>query len=170
MRSEVRARSARTMAAAMLLACGVAAFGGPGGALARTSDPSAKSFLQTIYETYLVGTGEAKGISLDDPAAVRHYFSPGLAVLMLEDGAEATRRGAQPALSEDPFVGRQEGQIADLVIKVKNIGIKAVATVNFTSQGKRQTVILELLKLGDDWRISDIQWESGSLRGLYRKR
>ncbi len=157
-------------AAIGLLLCGLATLVAPTGAWARASEVSAKTFLQTIYRTYLGGTDESKGIALADPATVRRYFSPGLAILMLEDGADASRRGTRPMLAQDPFVGAKDADIADLVIDVKDVGVKAVGTVSFTSDGKPHKVVLELLKIGDDWRISDIQWTSGSLRELYRKK
>jgi hypothetical protein len=30
--------------------------------------------------------------------------------------------------------------------------------------------VVELLKVGESWRIADIQWDSGTLRGLYRNK
>jgi hypothetical protein len=42
--------------------------------------------------------------------------------------------------------------------------------VSFTDAGKAGKVVVELLKVGESWRIADIQWDSGTLRGLYRKK
>ena len=76
-----------------------------------------------------------------------------------------------PALDGDPFVGRQDWDISDLAIEVKETGaVKAIGTVTFMDSGKPQKVVLELLRSGNDWRIADIEWGSGSLRGLYRRR
>jgi len=36
--------------------------------------------------------------------------------------------------------------------------------------GKPERVVLELLRSGKEWRIADIVWDSGSLRGLYRRK
>ncbi|HVY59438.1 MAG TPA: DUF3828 domain-containing protein [Xanthobacteraceae bacterium] len=167
---DARAPRARRGAAGVLVAFLVVAMV-PGLALARTSESSAKEFLQSIYSSYLGDAGgPGRRVALDEPAAVRRYFSPGLATLILEDDADAGRRGAQPVLDRDPFIGRQEGAISDLTIEVRDIGVKAVGTVSFTRQGEAQKIVLELLKVGDGWRISDIQWHSGSLRQLYRKK
>ncbi len=140
-------------------------------AWSRPSDPraTAKGFLEGIYRAY-VGPAQAKGIALDQPEMVRRYFSPGLASLILEDSAEATKRGDVPALSGDPFVGHQEWEISDLAIDVKDGSIKAVGTVTFTNFGKPETLVLELLKVDETWRIADIRWPSGTLRELYRNK
>lgn len=142
-------------------------------AFARAAEPpsSAKVFLEGIYRSYLGNsTTEAKGLALDRPAAVRRYFSPGLASLILEDSAQANKLGETPNLNGDPFVGHQEWQISDLAIEVKDASLKAVGTVSFTNFGKPETLVLELLKVGESWRIADIRWPTGTLRELYRKR
>jgi hypothetical protein len=36
------------------------------------------------------------------------------------------------------------------------------------SARKAEQVVLELLRSGNDWRIADVAWESGTLRALYR--
>src|ERR1700741_663642 len=48
----------------------------------RAAEPSAKSFVETIYATYK--GKDAKGISLDSDAAVRRYFEPRLAALIIK--------------------------------------------------------------------------------------
>ena len=101
---------------------------------------------------------------------MRQYFSPGLASLILEDSAQAGKLGETPTLNGDPFVGHQEWQISDLAIEVKDATVKAVGTVSFTNFGKQETLVLELLKVGESWRIADIRWPTGTLRELYRKR
>jgi hypothetical protein len=142
-------------------------------AFARAAEPpsSARVFLEGIYRAYLASSpSDAKGIALDQPAVVRRYFSPGLASLILEDSAQASKLGETPSLNGDPFVGHQEWQIADLAIDVKDATVKALGTVSFTNFGKPETLVLELLKVGETWRIADIRWPSGTLRELYRKR
>lgn len=142
-------------------------------AWARPSEPhaSAKGFLEDIYRAYVGSSpASAKGIVLDQPEIVRRYFSPGLASLILEDSAEARQRGEVPTLNGDPFVGHQEWQISDLAIDVKDSTIKAVGTVSFTNFGKPEKLVLELLKVGESWRIADIRWPSGTLRELFRKK
>jgi hypothetical protein len=142
-------------------------------AWSRPTDPraSARGFLEEIYRAYLGSSPSgAKGIALQQPETVRRYFSPGLASLILEDSVEASRRGKVPALNSDPFVGHQEWEISDLAIDVKDGTIKAIGTVSFTNFGKPETLVLELLKVDDSWRIADIRWPTGTLRELYRKK
>jgi len=47
-------------------------------------------------------------------------------------------------------------------------GFKTVGTVSFLNFGKPEKVTLELLRSGNEWRIADVAWDSGTLRGLYR--
>ena len=145
----------------------------PASLLARAAEPSvsAKTFVQQIYASYVGNSAQtAKGIRLDSASTVKRYFSPGLASLILEDGTASRKRGEPPTLEGDPFVGRQDWNIDGLSINVKESGLKATAVVTFTDAGKAAKVVVELLKTGESWRIADIQWDSGTLRGLYRKK
>ncbi len=139
--------------------------------LARAAEPAtAKSFVEQIYGSY-VGTAGQKGIPLDSAAMIRRYFTPGLASLILDDQAAADKRGEPPTLDGDAFVGHQEWDISDLTVDAKEAGSKATVTVSFTNFGKAEKVVLELLRVGADWRIADIQWDDAStLRGLFRKK
>jgi hypothetical protein len=136
------------------------------------SDQGAKAFLDSIYRHYVgSSSGAAKGVPLTTTKSVRGYFTVGLASLIIDDRATVSKRGEPPVLDGDPFVGRQDWDISDLVIDVKQGGaLKATGTVTFTNAGMPAKVMLELLLSGKEWRIADIEWESGSLRGLYRRK
>lgn len=140
-------------------------------ALAAEPPLPAKVFVEEIYRNY-VGSSlvDAKGVSLADADAVRRYFSAGLASLILDDRKQAAGSGEPPVLDGDPFVGRQDWQIDDLVVDVTGGALKAVGTVTFTNFGKPDKIVLDLLKTGPVWRIADIRWSAGTLRGLYRKK
>jgi hypothetical protein len=142
----------------------------PAAAFARGEPPSAKDFLATIYQFYVGSSVEqAKGVPLDTPTTIRRYFSPGLASLILDEGMP--KAGAALVLGADPFVGRDKWQITDLAIAVKESGpTKAFGTVTFTNFGQPEKVVIELLKVGDEWRIAEINWGALTLRGLYRKK
>lgn len=138
---------------------------------ARVAPPTAKSFLAAIYQAYIGNSAQsAKGIVLDDAGAIRRYFSPGLASLILDDNLAVGRPGAAIVLGNDPFVGHETWDIADLSVDVKEIGAKAIGTVSFTNFGKPEKVVLELLKVGADWRIAEIKWGPLTLRSIYRKK
>jgi Protein of unknown function (DUF3828) len=132
----------------------------------------AKAFLNSIYQHYLgKSSGDAAGIALSNANSVRSYFTVGLASLILEDRAAAAKRGEPPVLNGDPFIGHQEWDISDLSIEVKDTGaLKTTGVITFMNSGKPEKVVLELLRSGKEWRIADIQWDSGSLRGLYRRK
>jgi len=81
-------------------------------------DPSAKAFLQQIYQNYVGSSGgTAKGVQLAAAKEVRGYFTVGLATLILEDRASAAKRGEPPALDGDPFVGHQDWDISNLAVE-----------------------------------------------------
>jgi hypothetical protein len=148
------------------------AFAFPGFAAAAGKEPPAKLFLNSIYERYVgSSSGDARGVALANPKTVREYFTVGLASLILEDRAAAAKRGEPPVLSGDPFIGRQDWDISNLAIEVKDTGaLKTIGTVTFMNSGKPEKIVIELLRSGKEWRIADIEWDSGSLRGLYRRK
>jgi hypothetical protein len=146
----------------------------PAPLLARAAEPAptAKGFVEKIYGSYVGSPLKgASGVQLDKAAVIKRYFTPGLASLILEDEAAADKRGEPPTLDGDAFIGHQDWDIADLSVDVKETGAKATATVSFTNFGKGEKVVVELLRVGTDWRIADIQWDDAStLRGLFRKK
>ena len=133
---------------------------------------AAKKFLGSIYQRYLGKSSAAgSGIELANAQSVRSYFTAGLASLILEDRAAATEQGESPVLESDPFIGRSEWDISDLSIDVKDTGgPETVGTVTFLNFGKPEKVVLELLRSGKEWRIADVEWDSGTLRDLYRRK
>src|SRR5260370_40995057 len=85
--------------------------------------PPAEEFLGSIYQRYLSKSSAAgTGIMLADARSVRSYFTPGLALLSVEDRAAASEQGESPALKSDPFIGSSEWAISDLTIDVKDTG------------------------------------------------
>ena len=135
-------------------------------------EPTAKKFLGSIYQRYVgKSSAVAAGIPLTNAQLVRSYFTAGLASLILDDRTAATERGESPVLKGDPFVGRPEWDISDLSIDVKDTGgPKTVGTVTFLNFGKPEKVVLELLRSGKEWRFADVEWDSGTLRDLYRRK
>jgi hypothetical protein len=135
-------------------------------------EPAVKTFLSSIYQHYLGNSsGAGKGVDLTNAKLVRSYFTVGLASLILEDRAMAAKRGEPPVLDGDPFIGHQEWDISNLAIEVKDTGgFKAIGTVTFMNAGKPEKIVVELLRSGNEWRIADVEWDSGTLRGLYRRK
>jgi Protein of unknown function (DUF3828) len=131
---------------------------------ARAADPSAQSFVQAIYDQYK--GKDAKGVELTGNAAVRRYFAPGLAALIIKDRRQA--RGEVGKLDADPFIDAQDWEIDDVNVTLRDVAAdKAIATVSFKNLGQPQTVVLELVKLKQDWRIANIAWDrKATLRGL----
>lgn len=141
------------------------------GGKSRIGKPAGE-FLGSIYHRYLgKSSATGSGIVLADAQSVRSYFTPGLALLILEDRAAATKQGKSPVLENDPFIGHSEWDISDLSIDVKDTGaLKTVGTVTFLNFGKPERVVLELLRLGSEWRVADVKWDSGTLHGVYRRK
>ena len=135
-------------------------------------DPSAKTFLDEIYRHYLgSSTGDANGVALTDAKAVRTYFTVGLASLIIDDRKLETEHGESPVLDGDPFVGHREWDISNLAVEVKRISaFKATGTITVTNNGKPEKIILVLQRFGNDWRIADIDWDSGNLRSAFRRK
>jgi hypothetical protein len=134
------------------------------------ADPAAKAFLEKIYAAYK--GKNSKGVDLDGAAALRRYFEPGLAALMIKDEKAAARRHDVPTLEGDPFVNGQDWEVNAVDIMVEDTAPeKATATVTFMNIDRVDKLVFDLVKLKSGWRIADIDWgENGTLRGLYVKK
>jgi hypothetical protein len=140
---------------------------------ASAADPSAKSFsaksfVEAIYAPYK--GKNARGTPLDNDAAVRRYFAPQLAALIIKDRKDA--RGELPTLDSDPFIDAQDWEIDTFEIAVHETAAdKARAHVTFKNFDKKTTVVLDIVKLKLGWRIANIIWDrDASLRGLLNKK
>jgi uncharacterized protein DUF3828 len=138
---------------------------------ALAADDSAQKFVAAIYATYK--GKDSKGIILDKAATIRRYFEPALAAKMIKDQNEAAKRSEVGALDGDPFIDAQDWEIKDFDIAVADTAPgKASATVKFINFDKAATVVLDLVKIKNEWRISDITWrrdgKDEKLRALFR--
>ena len=137
---------------------------------ARAADASARTFVAAIYNAYKGKNGN--GISLDSDATIKRYFEPALAALMIKDRKDAAERGEVPTLSGDPFVDSSDWDIQAFDIAVQDIApSKASGTVKFQNFDKPKTVVLDLVKVKEDWRMANITWrrdgETETLRALF---
>ncbi len=135
------------------------------------ADQSARAFVTAIYATYK--SKDSKGIVLDNARTIRRYFEPSLAALMIKDQNAAAKRGEVGALDGDPFIDAQDWDIKDIDIAVAETAPdKASGTVKFIIFDKPKTVVLDLIKIGAEWRIREITWrrdgKDDSLRALFR--
>ena len=135
----------------------------------RAADATALAFVTAIYDAYK--GKDSPAIALNDDRALRRYFEPTLAALIRKDRKAASRRGEAPILDGDPFVDANGWEIAafDITMSEPEQG-KAAATVRFTNSGTPKTVVLDLVRIRKEWRISDITWQRDgkpeNLRGL----
>jgi hypothetical protein len=137
---------------------------------AAAADAAAVAFVTAIYAAYK--GKDAKGVALDSDAALRRYFEPGLAALIGKDQKAAARRHDAPTLDGDPFVDAQDWDIATVDISISDTAnTTARATATFKNAGTPTTVVLDLVKLNNDWRVSNITWQHDgkpeTLRQLY---
>lgn len=137
------------------------------------ADPAAQAFVTQIYDAYK--GKDSKGQPLDSAGAIRRYFEPSLAALMIKDMDEAAKRSEVGALDGDPFIDAQDWEIDAFDIVVSDVAPnKARATVKFSNLGAPRTVELDLIKIKSDWRIRDITWtrdgKRATLRALFGKK
>src|SRR5260370_42687455 len=85
---------------------------------AHAADVSAKSFVEAIYAAYI--GKDSKGVSLDSNAAVRRYFEPKLAALIIKDRREARREVGR--LVSDSFIAAQDSQTDSAALSVRATG------------------------------------------------
>jgi hypothetical protein len=136
------------------------------------ADTSARDFVTAIYATYK--GKDSKGVILDNARTIRRYFEPSLAALMIKDQNAAAKRGEVGNLDGDPFIDAQDWEIAafDIAVEERAPG-KASATVKFANSGTPKTVVLDLVKLKNGWRIGEITWrrkdKNETLREIFRQ-
>jgi len=125
---------------------------------ALAADESARAFVTAIYAAYK--GKNTKGIPLDNDRAIQRYFAPSLAALIIKDQNEAAKRNEVGALDGDPFIDAQDWEIASFDIAVSEPAPgKASATVKFDNEGMPKIVVLDLVKIKNAWRISEINWQ-----------
>jgi hypothetical protein len=126
---------------------------------------TARAFVEAIYAHYQGIDPDGVSLSTDDE--LQHYFTPDLARQLAEYSRAAQARGDVPELDGDPFVDAQDWQLSDLAIDVDDAATrKTTAKVSFKNQNRPMTIRLDLVKIGDAWKIADIHWPEGSLRQL----
>lgn len=134
------------------------------------ADQTAEAFVNGIYSHY---TGKnTKGVMIDTHKQLAKYFEPSLVALIEKDEAAAAKAGDVPSLDGDPFIDAQDWEIKSFDIKVDHQGDdKAMATVKFKNTDEPKLIKVDLVRLKDGWKISDIVWngDEGTLRGLYTK-
>jgi hypothetical protein len=122
-------------------------------------------FLAAIFEHYHDPKG---GIVLDTPDDIRRWFEPDIAGQMIDDAAQATEAGDVPSMDGDPFVDAQDFDIKDVKITIDNESADmAKGTVAFTNFGEAKSIHYDLVMTGSGWRIRDIEWPEGTLRGVF---
>jgi hypothetical protein len=136
-------------------------------------DGSAQAFIVAIYAAYK--GKNSKGVRLDGDTALRRYFEPSLAAMILKDEQAAARRKDVPTLDGDPFVDGQDWEISAVSIAMTNVAdTSATATATFNNAGTPTKVVYDMVRLNSDWRIRDITWSHDgkpeSLRSLYVKK
>jgi uncharacterized protein DUF3828 len=137
---------------------------------ASAADAAATAFVTGIYDAYK--GKDAHGILIDNDRAIRRYFEPSLATLIRKDQRDAARHGEAPSLDGDPFIDAQDWEIAAFDIAVTDTAPgKASATVKFVNAGEPKTIVLDLIKIKNDWRIADItsqrDGKPATLRALF---
>jgi hypothetical protein len=137
---------------------------------ARAAEPSAKAFVEAIYANYK--GKNAKGVALASDAAVKRYFEPKLAALIIKDRNKAAKRGEVGTLDSDPFIDAQDFEIDTVDVVVRDTAAdKASAIASFKNLNEPTTVVLDLVKLREGWRIADIAWDrKETLRGMLTRK
>jgi Protein of unknown function (DUF3828) len=138
---------------------------------AMAADAAATAFVTKIYDAYK--GKDAKGIDYGAEAVIRRTFEPSLAALIIKDRKAAARRDEVPTLDGSPFVDAQEWEIFAFDIAVTDAPPdNVVATVSFKNFDEPVKVVLNLVKVKNDWRIADItsqrERRTHSLRALFK--
>jgi hypothetical protein len=164
-------RTLLLVATGLVAACSLVMRCGLDATPATAGDAAATAFVTKLYDAYK--GKEAKGVAWDTEADLRRWFEPSLVALIVKDQKAAARRKEVPTLDGDPFVDAQEWEVAAFDIVVTDVPPdKATATVAYRNFDTPVKVVLNLVKVKNDWRIADIvstqQGRTQSLRGLFK--
>jgi hypothetical protein len=122
---------------------------------ATADDAAALVFVKAIYDTFTKPGSD--GVSIDSGKKLRRYFEPRLAEAMDKDQKAA--HGEVGSLDFDPFIDAQDWEFKTFDVALKDTAPgKITATVTFTSLKEPTTIVLDLIKIKNDWRIYDITW------------
>lgn len=130
----------------------------------------AKTFIENIYKQYL--GKNTPSIDFSSRAGLELYFTPSLAELIDRDSKEAEKKQDSPLLDGDPFVDAQDWEIKEpavVTVQAGGDGKGATATAVFKNFGKPVTVRYALVMTPKGWRIDNVIWTEGNLRGLYQQ-
>lgn len=134
---------------------------------AQAQNPDPKTFVENIYKSYL--GKNSPGLDISTREALDLYFTPSLVELIDKDAKEAEKLQEAPLLNGDPFVDAQDWEIEDPVVTIQESAAgRATASATFKNFGKTVTVRLALLLTPKGWRVDDVLWNEGNLRGLYK--
>jgi hypothetical protein len=138
---------------------------------AMAADAAATAFVRKIYDAYK--GKNSRGVPIETEVAIRGYFEPSLAAMIIKDQKVAAKRSEAPSLEADPFVDSQEWELSEVNISVSDAPPdKAVATVGFKNFGLPTKIVLNLVRTKSDWRIANITWQRDgnpeTLRGLFK--
>lgn len=132
---------------------------------AQKLDP--KTFVENIYKSYL--GKNVPGLDLSTRESLDFHFTPSLADLIDKDAKEAEKLQEAPLLNGDPFVDAQDWEITDPSVAIQDAANdRATAIATFKNFGKTITVRLALMLTPKGWRVDDVFWNEGNLRGLYK--
>lgn len=110
--------------------------------------------MSAIYAAY--EGPNANGISLATESEIRRYFAPAFAQRIIADRKDLSRHTGRTGLV-DPFVDASDWRIAAIVIDVTYVGSRqASATVTFRNRDDLSDLLIDMVKIDNDWRIAAI--------------
>ena len=148
-------RFLKLLSTALLLAWIAAAGSACAGSDSRAGPPGADAFLHTVYARY---SASGTPLDIEDVRAATIYESSLLA-LMRED--RQSLGGEAGVLDADPLCACQDDAVSAVswVLQPAKDGGWS-ARVSLRNLGQAQHVVLSLVRIGQGWRIADIQAEN----------
>lgn len=122
----------------------------------QAQDSSAKSFVESIYRSYL--GSDATGPIFSGPKTSL-YFDAAMTALIDKDRMESEARGTSGRLDFDPFINAQDFSITALSIKIGDENAdRTQALVSFRNAKRPVKIILDLVRTPQGWRVANIAW------------
>ncbi|MGU3495616.1 DUF3828 domain-containing protein [Xanthobacteraceae bacterium A53D] len=114
-----------------------------------------EGLVRSIYAHYLETAPDTEvGFDFTDPAVAKVHFDAPLAKLLVADGKSET-----PKLDFDPFVDGQDFEVKSVAYTTQASGKTATVVAEFQNFDEQKRITFSLVRLGANWRISDVRWD-----------
>jgi len=141
----------------------------PMGAAGESQSAAAEALISDLYKAH--NSKKSPFFQTKDRGLVDRYFTRSLGDLIWNDAVTSQKNNEVGVIDGDPLYNAQDTDIKNFAIGRSEMkGDTATVPVNFTNYGNKQNIRFHLVKVGDGWKIDDIEYggEAGTIRSWFK--